>query len=319
MTDKARAIFTWLHHNISYDVYSFFNNCVKRKTPQETLTSGLAVCEGYASLFTALATKAGLESVVVSGHGKGYSFTTLKAGDPLPPFKCGHAWNAVKIDDGEWKLIDSCWGAGNICDRNGPKLYNKQFSPEMFTYDNETFGLRHFPENPAYFFRNDGRATIPWEEYVTGGTLDPQEPVLVYSNIAPEEGFKSSKFLPKNLNISTNPAAHSSPTVRFQFERICPHWDPIKDGPGKPFQYFLACGIGADGHYKDAIPFDNNGKFWWCDAPVNRLGKAGDKVMVYCVKTIENRDGRGLTAQEYLKKKGKVAMSFGCAACWELV
>ena len=69
--DRARVIFTWLHHNVEYDVYSFFNNCVKPSTPESTLASGLAVCEGYAGLFTAIASKVGLESIVVGGHGKG--------------------------------------------------------------------------------------------------------------------------------------------------------------------------------------------------------------------------------------------------------
>ena len=70
-TDKARAIFTWLHHNVAYDVKAFFGNCVRGKTPSETLTSGLAVCEGYAGLFSSLAKAAGLECIVVGGHGKG--------------------------------------------------------------------------------------------------------------------------------------------------------------------------------------------------------------------------------------------------------
>ena len=69
--DRARVIFTWLHHNVEYDVYSFFNNCVRPSTPESTLSSGLAVCEGYAGLFTAIASKAGLESIVIGGHGKG--------------------------------------------------------------------------------------------------------------------------------------------------------------------------------------------------------------------------------------------------------
>ena len=72
-TDKARAVFTWLHHNIDYDVVAFFGNRVQSSTPVSTLNSGLAVCEGYAGLFTALATKAGMESIVVGGHGKGNS------------------------------------------------------------------------------------------------------------------------------------------------------------------------------------------------------------------------------------------------------
>lgn len=112
--DKARAIFTWLHHNVDYDVHSFFNGTISPTTPEKTITSGLAVCEGYAGLFAALALKAGLEAIVVSGDGKGFGHSPLEPGDPVPAFNSNHAWNAVRIDNGEWKLIDPCWGAGHI-------------------------------------------------------------------------------------------------------------------------------------------------------------------------------------------------------------
>lgn len=113
-TDKARAIFTWLHHNVDYDVHSFFSGMIVPSTPERTMTSGLAVCEGYAGLFAALALKAGLEAMVISGDSKGFGHAPLEPGQPVPPFDSNHAWNAVKIDNGEWKLIDSCWGAGHI-------------------------------------------------------------------------------------------------------------------------------------------------------------------------------------------------------------
>jgi transglutaminase-like putative cysteine protease len=113
-TDKARAIFTWLHHNVDYDVHSFFNGTISPTTPEKTITSGLAVCEGYAGLFAALALKAGLQAMVCSGASKGFGHTPLLPGQPVPAFKSTHAWNVVRIDNGEWKLIDPCWGAGHI-------------------------------------------------------------------------------------------------------------------------------------------------------------------------------------------------------------
>ena len=113
-TDKARAIFTWLHHNVDYDTHSFFNGTVSPSTPEKTIASGLAVCEGYAGLFAALALKAGLEAIVCSGASKGFGHVPLEPGQAVPPYKCTHAWNAVKIDNGEWKLVDPCWGAGHI-------------------------------------------------------------------------------------------------------------------------------------------------------------------------------------------------------------
>jgi hypothetical protein len=71
-TDKARAIFTWLHHNVDYDVVGFHDKGNRpHKYPVDTMRTGLAVCQGYAELFEAMATAAGLEAVVVGGHGKG--------------------------------------------------------------------------------------------------------------------------------------------------------------------------------------------------------------------------------------------------------
>jgi hypothetical protein len=113
-TDKARVIFAWLHHNVDYDVHSFFNGTISPTTPEKTITSGLAVCEGYAGLFAAIALKAGLQAMVCSGDGKGFGHTPLEPGQAVPAFESNHAWNAVCIDNGEWKLLDPCWGAGHL-------------------------------------------------------------------------------------------------------------------------------------------------------------------------------------------------------------
>jgi transglutaminase-like putative cysteine protease len=71
-TDKARAIFTWLHFNIDYDVVGFHNKGNRPiKTAADTIASGVAVCSGYSDLFETMATAGGLEAIVVGGHGKG--------------------------------------------------------------------------------------------------------------------------------------------------------------------------------------------------------------------------------------------------------
>ncbi|KAL9076928.1 MAG: hypothetical protein Q9161_000561 [Pseudevernia consocians] len=313
LTDQARAIFTWLHHNISYDVEAFFSNRVQPSTPASTLMSGLAVCEGYAGLFTAIATTAGLESVVVGGHGKGFGFSALHPGAALPAEYSTHAWNAVKIDNGDWKLIDCCWGAGNVNGKGQP--YNKQFSPRFFTMTNDEFGLRHFPTNKSQFFRSDdGR--LSWEEYIigdTGGAL-----LQVYSGVAEKEGVSETGFLPKYIKLSVRPSAHPGPTVRFQFSRICEHWDPVRNGAGKPYVFVLAI-HGIDGRGDDFVPFETNGIFWWADVVPQKLGAPGQKVSAYTVETLNGQSGRGLSVEEYRMKKGRVGMSFGGLAMWELV
>lgn len=129
------------------DVEGFFGGCIQRGTASDTIFSGKAVCEGYARVYEAIAKRAGLECIVVGGHGKGYGFTPLKDGERPPPRKAsGHAWNAVKIDNGYWKLLDACWGAGSVCGQS----YSQHFKPNQFTASNEMFGYE-LPFLSIYF------------------------------------------------------------------------------------------------------------------------------------------------------------------------
>ena len=312
--DKARAIFTWLHHNIEYDVASFFGGNVRPSTPQSTLTSGLAVCEGYAGLFCALATKAGMESVVIGGHGKGYSFAPLPPGSPIPPYNAGHAWSAFRQDDGSWKLVDPCWGAGAV---NGPNVpYMKAFNPTMFTMSNAEFGLRHFPDDRRSFFRQDGRGPT-WEEYVVGPD-GAGEPVQICTAAPTDHGLAETSFRPCKRAIDVSRAGPNP--VRFQFEKACPHWDFAVHGPGEPYAFTLAI-HGRGGNRDDHVPLERSadGGLWWCDLPASELGRAGQTIGLNAVTIVDGRDARGLSPDGFRAVLGKKSMAWGGVAMWELV
>ena len=324
LTDKARVIFTWLHHNICYDVYAFFNNCVKPSTPASTLASGLAVCEGFAGLFTALAAKAGLESIVISGHGKGFGHEELPPGSPVPPFSTGHAWNAVKIDGGRWKLIDPCWGGGHIQGKGQP--YMQVFDPIHFTMSNDVFGLKHFPQNKEHFFRDDGRPQISWEEYMRVNPDNPSggSPIRMYCGVGKNDIGKSTLY-PSDGRISV----YNTPSpVRFQFGLLCEHWTLARHSHQKP-GLFLLCIHGVDGRKDERLLFNHipgsgpggGGEFWYVDVPDARmLGAPGQKVLLAVMTKFGDReDCRGLTAEEYRAQLGGVAMSWAYVAEWELV
>ena len=184
----------------------------------------------------------------------------------------------------------------------------------MFTMDNNDFGWKHFPENSNYFFRTDGRATISWEEYCLD---DVPERLQVYGPTTPEHGIGERSFLPAQKQIKVHDAA--DPMVRFQFATVCPHWDHVKNGKGKPYVMVLHCG-GRDGRESDWIPFNTNGNVWWLDIERIKLGTPGQKISVFSVDSIEGRDARGVSIDEYKAKKGRVAMGpFGGVAMWELV
>jgi transglutaminase-like putative cysteine protease len=98
--DKVKAINKWVVLNMLYDTAVLdstsptgVNEGIHRK--QDSLTAkvnGIAVCEGYAQLFAALARAANIKTRVVTG--------TVPGG--------AHAWNHVYVD-GDWKLVDTTW------------------------------------------------------------------------------------------------------------------------------------------------------------------------------------------------------------------
>ncbi|KAI0020211.1 hypothetical protein F4780DRAFT_385374 [Xylariomycetidae sp. FL0641] len=311
-TDKARAIFTWCHHNIAYNAEEFFGKCIQHRGVEETIFHGKAVCQGYAEVYRAIAQRAGLQCVLVSGHGKGYGYTPRAKGQPLPPANpTGHAWNAVCIDNGEWKLIDACWGAGNVNDQR----YNKHFSPEMFHFSNEQFGLKHFPSDQRYFFRNDGRA-LSWEEYIVGpGGPNQAERPSVCGN-AQREGISELEFSPAQRELPV----YSGEVVRFQFSKICEHWDSERHGKGKPYLLLLKI-QGQDGRKEDFVPLEHDGYWWWADVHARDLGAPGQKVFLYALTILNGRDARGVTKEEYRRVLGSggYSMSWAQYVVWDLV
>ncbi|PYI11481.1 kyphoscoliosis peptidase [Aspergillus sclerotiicarbonarius CBS 121057] len=323
LTDKARVIFTWLHHNVMYDVEALFSNRLEATTPARTLASGMAVCEGYAGLFTALATHAGMEVKTIFGHGKGYGFVDPAPGSALPPVQGGHAWNVVRIDNGQWKIIDACWGAGYL---QGPgQPYVSKFDPTMFTNTNDEMGLKHFPTDPTQFYRDDGRPEISWQEYLLGNTASPlcaEQPVVF--NEAEKHGIGERSYLPAAKQISV----HQGGPVRFQFGLICEHWTLEYHTRAKP-GLFLLMTHGVDGrkdenllltHFRGSGP-NGGGDLWYVDVPDARmLGAPGQQLKLMVLTKLGDReDAREVTAEEYRAQVGRVATRYSGIAQWELV
>jgi len=308
-TDKARAIFTWCHHNVAYNVEEFFGKCIKGRGVEETIFYGKAVCQGYAEVYEAIAQRAGLDCFLVGGHGKGFGYAALKRGQAPPPKNAtGHAWNAVCIDNGQWKLVDACWGAGHI----GGGTYTKKFSPGMFTLSNEKFGDTHFPSQDRFFFREDGR-TPTWEEYIRGSTPPGEENPQWFGDVT-EEGVSRFGFSPPAKHIPVN----SNEVVRFQFAKACEHWTYEKNGKGPPYLLLLKI-HGVDGRNDDLVPLDSDGYWWWVDIPARDLGAPGMEVQLFALTTVNDRDARGYTKEMFYRAKGRYGMSWAIWCVWALV
>ena len=154
--ERARALFTWMAHNIKYDTsptaagkrdtYISYKTEAERRAKIAAVENELAnrtlrfrkgVCNGYAMLYHKVAEKMGLESEVVHGTAK-----ILPSDIGKVPGKINHAWNAVKIN-GQWKLLDVTWGAGGIA---ADKILNRFDDAYFFTHP-DVFLLNHIPDN----------------------------------------------------------------------------------------------------------------------------------------------------------------------------
>jgi transglutaminase-like putative cysteine protease len=314
-TDKARVLFTWLHHNIDYNVRDFLNHSVKPSTPENTLRTGLAVCEGYAGLFNALALQAGLQSLVTGGHGKGVGFATPGPHDPVPPFAGNHAWNAVYLPDttGGWHLIDSTWGAGTL--DMASRQYNKGFNPSWFTMDSEEFSTTHYPEKREHWFLPPSVSPPSWQEYMVGKGAPP----MLYSSPTTDHGIAALSIQPALKQIPVSPLSPLYiPTTRFMFNLVCPHFEPAVHGKGPSKVFLLGIhnqhGRGGD----DNLVFETNGKVWWVDVPTAHLGRQGQGIMCYAVETVDGEDASGMSVEELKRAKGRKAMSFSGVVGWDL-
>ena len=136
--EKARAIFRWIAHNVAYDPSADG----LRFSPTAVLRSRRAVCLGYAVLFEALAEDAGMKAELIFGHSKDLKPGTADGPDGWE----NHSWNAVQID-GQWRLLDCCWGAGHY-DEQG--AFVQSFTPHYFLTAPEDFAYDHLPTDPSW-------------------------------------------------------------------------------------------------------------------------------------------------------------------------
>jgi len=205
--ERARAIYRWIAANIDYDVAGMTAARIER-TPEEVLAERKGVCSEYSALFSRLCELSGLEAVVIEGFGKGYGYTV---GSNVPDLS-NHAWNGVKID-GEWRLVDTTWGAGYLDPEDG---FVRRFEDFYFLTPPEELVWTHLPEDSDWqllddtisrdefeglvyakpaFFDNGMKIVRPLEGTIDGTlganvTLSAPEEVAVIADLLDEEGQK---------------------------------------------------------------------------------------------------------------------------------
>lgn len=89
--EKVKSIHDTIAKQVSYD--SNFTNGTAHEPTSVFLEPFKPVCEGYAEAFKMLCDREGIPCIIVVGNANGG----------------GHAWNYVKMEDGNWYAVDLTW------------------------------------------------------------------------------------------------------------------------------------------------------------------------------------------------------------------
>jgi len=131
--EKLRAIFAWITGNIQYDVANMFAiNFYEHEQEkiEKALQNRKGICSNFAALFSAICTKTGIRSFVITGYTKQNGFA-----DYIP-----HAWCAAAADN-NWYMFDPTWGSGYV---SGGKFYRK-LNNTYFMVDPAVLVKSHMP------------------------------------------------------------------------------------------------------------------------------------------------------------------------------
>ena len=134
---KARAIFTWVATNITYDVYINAATCY---SADGTWKQRSGVCQGYALLFNELAKTVGLNAEYVSGFSKNFMY---KYGESFG----SHGWSIVHLSNRDM-LLDPCWAAGSADIPN--KTFTFDFKDCWFDVDPNVMIASHYPRESKF-------------------------------------------------------------------------------------------------------------------------------------------------------------------------
>lgn len=196
---KARAIFTWVATNTTYDLraaktgsgaiaYSFTDEADRLRKEQQfreqyakkTLRSGKGICQDYSALFHRLCDLTGLQCVDIVGTSKSHPTHIGKL-----PKQNDHEWNAVKID-GRWKLIDVTWASGSVSTQTGKFI--PEFNDAYYGSAPEVFFLNHFPDDKRFLMIDKNESDFAELPLYYGPYIKSN-----YEIVMPEKGVLSAK------------------------------------------------------------------------------------------------------------------------------
>lgn len=136
--ERLRAIYGWICSNIEYDIERMANpvSYSSDSAVQVTLGKRKAICSGYVDLFIHLCRSLDIKAYYISGY-------TKQNGKVVDQ---DHAWAAVRLSNGQWKLFDPTWGASEWV--NGELV--KRLNYDYFMVEPAEFINSHMPFDPMW-------------------------------------------------------------------------------------------------------------------------------------------------------------------------
>lgn len=196
-TEKVRAIYYWISHNIKYDMGMIASNKSVTSTQElvdDVLKRRQGVCANYAELFHACCKTVGVESFVISG------FTSQNG----KLDEISHAWNAVFID-GKYSFIDATWAAGH----EDKGKYIHEFNDKFFLIAPAEFVKTHMPFDPIWQFLNNPLTNKEFEngdfaKLKTPSNYDYSDSIKILKDLNPID-----KLVRENRRISKSGLTNS--------------------------------------------------------------------------------------------------------------
>ncbi len=180
--EKARLIFSWIAQHLKYDAAALNANRTADCSAALVLKKKKAVCIGYAMLFEAMGTEAGLNVRTIIGYSK-----NERRGKRLK--NPDHAWNAIEAD-GRWILCDVTWGSSYAePKRNGKIKARKRFNTYWFDTRPDEFVLTHLPD------------IMRWQLFSVPVTKAQFEQIPIISSEFFRAGFTIDTIYDKLLNF----------------------------------------------------------------------------------------------------------------------
>ncbi len=163
-TARIRAIFVWVANNISYDIVRFQNKTPGIQPVADVLKTRLAVCRGYADLFSELCNQCNISSMVIGGYTRQKGIVSS-----IP-----HAWVAAELDH-KWYFFDPTWASGYV---EGNK-FTKSYSSTYYKLTSDMMLNDHMPFDPLYQLSEH---TISNKDFIEGRTTNTNSPVFNFTD-----------------------------------------------------------------------------------------------------------------------------------------